>query len=82
MAMSRKQIIWVVDDDQSIRWVVEKALSASDRQIICFEDAEQALEALERRSRIWSSQICVCRVAAGMICCRRSPNKHPMCRWW
>lgn len=44
--MNRKQIIWVVDDDQSIRWVVEKALSGSGRQIECFEDAEQALQAL------------------------------------
>lgn len=45
--MNRKQIIWVVDDDQSIRWVVAKALSGSGRQIECFEDAEQALDALE-----------------------------------
>jgi two-component system nitrogen regulation response regulator GlnG len=45
--MKSKKTIWVVDDDQSIRWVVEKALSGSDRQIRCFEDGDQALKALE-----------------------------------
>lgn len=39
--------IWVVDDDRSIRWVLEKALEKADMHITCFEDADRALEQLK-----------------------------------
>ena len=39
--------VWVVDDDRSIRWVLEKALEKADMQIICFEEADSALEQLK-----------------------------------
>jgi len=45
--MSKEQI-WVVDDDRSIRWVLEKAFRQADMAVRCFEDAESALEALHR----------------------------------
>lgn len=42
-----KESIWVVDDDRSIRWVLEKALSNADMEVRTFEEAESVLRALE-----------------------------------
>ena len=39
--------IWVIDDDRSIRWVLEKALSQEGFQLACFEDADEALNKLD-----------------------------------
>ncbi len=36
--------VWVVDDDRSIRWVLEKALQRADMEVTCFEDGN-SLEA-------------------------------------
>ena len=38
--------IWVVDDDRSIRWVLEKALGQEGYAVTCFEDADEALNTL------------------------------------
>ena len=38
--------VWVVDDDQSVRWVLEKALKQADMQTRSFERAEHLLDAL------------------------------------
>jgi two-component system nitrogen regulation response regulator GlnG len=38
--------IWVVDDEQSVRWVLEKALRQANMQTRSFERAEHLLEAL------------------------------------
>ena len=38
--------IWVIDDDRSIRWVLEKALAAAGLEVTCFASAVQALEGL------------------------------------
>lgn len=38
--------VWIVDDDQSVRWVLEKALHQADMQTRAFERAEHLLEAL------------------------------------
>ncbi|QFT08479.1 nitrogen regulation protein NR(I) [Vibrio sp. THAF190c] len=43
-----KGYVWVVDDDSSIRWVVEKTLSSADIKCETFADAESVLMALER----------------------------------
>lgn len=40
--------IWVIDDDRSIRWVLEKALGQEGYQSLCFEDADEALNKLEQ----------------------------------
>jgi two-component system nitrogen regulation response regulator GlnG len=40
--------IWVIDDDASIRWVLEKALQQAAMQVNCFETADDALDALKR----------------------------------
>jgi len=39
--------VWVVDDDQSVRWVLEKALNQADMQARSFERAEHLLAALD-----------------------------------
>ena len=39
--------VWVVDDDRSIRWVLEKALSQEGYAVTCFEDGDEALNTLE-----------------------------------
>ncbi|MFT5720372.1 MAG: two-component system nitrogen regulation response regulator GlnG [Motiliproteus sp.] len=40
--------VWIVDDDRSIRWVLEKALEQGGVQSRAFESADQALRALEK----------------------------------
>ncbi len=42
--------IWVVDDDRSIRWVLEKALGRAGLPCRLFENAAQVFEALERQT--------------------------------
>ena len=39
--------IWVVDDDRSIRWVLEKAIQQAGHAVRTFESAEAALAALD-----------------------------------
>jgi len=39
--------VWVVDDDHSVRWVLEKALRQADMQPRSFERAEHLLDAIE-----------------------------------
>lgn len=38
-----KPTVWVVDDDSSIRWVMEKALEKADLSVLSFEDADSLL---------------------------------------
>jgi len=45
--MSNAVQVWVVDDDRSIRWVLEKALQKASIQTRCFPNANLLLEALE-----------------------------------
>ena len=40
--------IWIVDDDDSIRWVLSRALKKHDYDIDVFSDGESALAALEK----------------------------------
>jgi two-component system nitrogen regulation response regulator GlnG len=39
--------VWIVDDDQSVRWVLEKALGQAGMATRSFERAEHLLEAIE-----------------------------------
>ncbi|QUJ67589.1 nitrogen regulation protein NR(I) [Photobacterium sp. GJ3] len=43
-----KGLIWVVDDDSSIRWVLERTLNAAGLRCETFADADSVVEALER----------------------------------
>ena len=38
--------VWVVDDDQSIRWVMEKAMQSADIAVRSFTQASTVLPAL------------------------------------
>jgi two-component system, NtrC family, nitrogen regulation response regulator GlnG len=42
--------VWIVDDDRSIRWVIEKALSREGIAFNSFSSAQEALEALSDAS--------------------------------
>jgi len=44
--VSRPLNVWIVDDDQSVRWVLEKALKQADMETRSFERAEHLLEAI------------------------------------
>ncbi len=35
--MSKTNEVWVVDDDQSIRWVLQRAFEQAGLAIVCFE---------------------------------------------
>jgi len=40
------EYVWVIDDDRSIRWVLEKTLKQAGMQVNAFESADEALEAM------------------------------------
>lgn len=45
-----KRLAWVVDDDSSIRWVLERALTGAGIDCVCFNNGHDALEALKSHS--------------------------------
>ncbi|MDX9687962.1 nitrogen regulation protein NR(I) [Halopseudomonas formosensis] len=49
--MSQAANIWIVDDDRSIRWVLEKALQQDGMEPTCFDSADSALLRLHRQQR-------------------------------
>jgi len=46
--MHQTDAIWVVDDDQSIRWVLEKALSRAEMEVETFDSAASLLKSLKK----------------------------------
>ncbi|MFA5496028.1 MAG: nitrogen regulation protein NR(I) [Porticoccaceae bacterium] len=46
--MNDRAAVWVVDDDHSIRWVMEKALHRHNFAVQCFESADALLASLDR----------------------------------
>ena len=42
----RTPTVWVIDDDPSIRWVLEKALTKAEMSVTCFESADNILASL------------------------------------
>ena len=44
--MTSSNAVWVVDDERSIRWVLDKALSKEGIDVTCFEDSESLLSSL------------------------------------
>jgi len=42
----KDEYVWVIDDDQSIRWVLEKTLKQAGMQVNAFESADEALDAM------------------------------------
>lgn len=50
--MSRKEHIWVIDDDHAIRWVLEKALQRDSMTVTTFDSAVGVVDALRRGRRM------------------------------
>ena len=48
--MSTKPLVWIIDDDRSIRWVLEKALEKQAFQIRSFENADGIMAQLEQET--------------------------------
>ncbi|OQX30306.1 MAG: nitrogen regulation protein NR(I) [Candidatus Sedimenticola endophacoides] len=46
--MSRANRVWVIDDDRSIRWVLERALQKAGMEVTTFDSATAVMEALAR----------------------------------
>jgi two-component system nitrogen regulation response regulator GlnG len=46
--VARSDIVWIIDDDRSIRWVLEKALEQEGMFVKCFDSASEIPELLER----------------------------------
>ncbi|MDH5425245.1 MAG: nitrogen regulation protein NR(I) [Gammaproteobacteria bacterium] len=42
--------VWVIDDDPSIRWVLEKALTKAEMQVTSFENADNILSSLQTQT--------------------------------
>lgn len=40
--------VWIIDDDRSIRWVLEKALKKNDMEVTSFSNADDVLKAIEK----------------------------------
>ncbi len=48
--MNEPPEVWVVDDDESIRWVLQRALTRDGMRVSEFESGEQVVQALSTRS--------------------------------
>lgn len=46
--MTTKPLVWIIDDDRSIRWVLEKALAKEDFELRSFESGEGVIEQLSQ----------------------------------
>jgi len=46
--MNKHNTVWVLDDDKSIRWVLEKSLSRSGLNTHCFDNGDDLLHRLEK----------------------------------
>jgi two-component system nitrogen regulation response regulator GlnG len=47
--MSDKIRVWVIDDDRSIRWVLERAFERAEMDVTCFDNANNIADQLQRR---------------------------------
>ncbi|MDB5803478.1 MAG: putative response regulator, NtrC [Betaproteobacteria bacterium] len=69
--------IWIVDDDKSIRWVLEKALTRENIACKLFSSAREALQALEEEA----PQVLVSDIrmpgASGLELLQAIKEKHP-----
>ncbi|MEX2516179.1 MAG: nitrogen regulation protein NR(I) [Gammaproteobacteria bacterium] len=48
--MSHQKQVWIVDDDRSIRWVLEKALVKASMQTRSFDNPQEVLTALDKET--------------------------------
>jgi two-component system nitrogen regulation response regulator GlnG len=71
--------VWIVDDDRSIRWVLEKALSREDIPHRSFASASEALEALESATQPPKVLVSDIRMPgeSGLVLLQRVKALHP-----
>lgn len=50
--MTSEQKVWIVDDDKSIRWVLQKALSKEDFQVRSFASGREVVDQLESEDEV------------------------------
>jgi two-component system nitrogen regulation response regulator GlnG len=48
--MNTSEIVWIVDDDKSMRWVIEKALQKIEISTRCFQSPKELLIALQQET--------------------------------
>lgn len=48
--MQKPNLVWIIDDDRSIRWVLEKALQQAGIATECFESGDKALAQLRSQT--------------------------------
>ena len=46
--MTKAPKVWVIDDDRSIRWVLERALRKAEMDVTCFSNGVGVMDILER----------------------------------
>ncbi len=46
----QRGIVWIVDDDSSIRWVLERALTGAGLTCTAFESGSEVLDALSSKN--------------------------------
>jgi two-component system nitrogen regulation response regulator GlnG len=70
--------VWIIDDDRSIRWVLEKALGRENIAAKSFGSADDALAALDngQRRRCWCPTS-ACRASSGLDLLRHVKERHP-----
>jgi two-component system nitrogen regulation response regulator GlnG len=69
--------IWIVDDDESIRWVLEKALARENLATLSFSNARDAIEALKTST----PQVLVSDIRmpgeSGLVLLQKVKEQHP-----
>ena len=53
----QRGIVWIVDDDSSIRWVLERALTGAGLSCTTFENANEVLDALTTKTQIGRAHV-------------------------
>ena len=46
---TKKENVFVIDDDKSIRWILDKALKKAGFEVTCFENADSVLTNIQKR---------------------------------
>lgn len=73
------EYVWVIDDDQSIRWVLEKTLKQAGMQVNAFESADEALDAMRGNAIAPDAVISDIRMPGsdGLTLLQQFKNTHP-----
>ncbi len=70
--MSQPANVWIIDDDRSIRWVLERALSQAGMQPRVFDSGDSIMMRLEHEQPDASSAISGCLAWMESPCSPRS----------